>query len=107
MEKKEFDEIRRIGSEPIYSTQSFADIKNTVKNKPIMTQNLFKKISMENFKSGKFKKLGHARESFAKELGFDCYRAYTNAYNTFLNKFSENVSKIIEQHKSFKNPILF
>ncbi|MEV9477477.1 hypothetical protein [Aliarcobacter butzleri] len=102
MEKNKFGEI---STEEIKGFQTLKDIKNAVKNKPIMTQNLFKKISMENFKRGKFKKLGHARESFAKELGFDCYRAYTNSYNTFLNKLSENVSKIIEQHKNSKNPI--
>ncbi|WP_418181376.1 hypothetical protein ACNSOL_11795 (plasmid) [Aliarcobacter lanthieri] len=102
MEKNKFDEI---SNEVIKGFQTFEEIKNTVKNKPIMTQNLFKKISMENFKRGNFKKLGHAREAFAKELGFDCYRAYTNAYNTFLNKLTENVSKIIEQHKNSKNPI--
>lgn len=36
----------------------------------------FKKESKKLFEKGGFEKLGHAREYLAKQLGFDCYRAF-------------------------------
>jgi hypothetical protein len=71
---------------------------------PLTLEN-FKLISKRNYDNGHFKKLGHARESFAKELGFDCYRAYTKKFHSYWNKLSKNVFNLIEEHKKLKNPI--
>lgn len=70
-----------------------------------LTLEKFKLISKRNYENGSFKKLGHAREDFAKELGFDCYRAYTKKFHSYWNKLSKNVFNLIEEHKKLKNPI--
>lgn len=62
-------------------------------------------ISLERFEQGGFEKLGHARESFAKELGFDCYRAYLRSFEKYWNVLSANVTKIINSHKKENKPI--
>jgi len=71
---------------------------------PLTLEN-FKLISKRNYDNGHFKKLGHARESFAKELGFNCYRAYTKEFNKYWNILFNNISRIIKHHKDLMSPI--
>ena len=81
-----------------------AFFKNFIDNKSIISIKTFKEISMNHFKSGKYKKLGLARESYAKKLGYDCYRSYTHAYYNYWNELSQEVFKIINNHKAMHTP---
>lgn len=85
---------------PQYKPMKYIENKHIV-----LSLKAFKKLSLENFEKGGFEKLGHARESFAKELGFDCYRAYIRSFESYWNVLSENVSNIIKYHKKDYKPL--
>lgn len=85
---------------PQYKPMKYIENKHIV-----LSLKAFKKLSLENFEKGGFEKLGHARESFAKELGFDCYRAYLKSFENYWNVLSENISNIIKYHKKAYKPL--
>ena len=97
------EKFRSVGLKPIKLIQSIHDIK---KRKQIIPLETFKEISKINYNTTEnLKSLSQARESFAKELGFDCYRAYTHTYYKYWNRLSSNVSKLIDSHKNSQTPI--
>lgn len=97
------EKFRSVGLKPIKLTQSIHDIK---KRKQIIPLETFKEISKINYNTTEnLKSLSQARESFAKELGFDCYRAYTHTYYKYWNILSSNVYKLIDSHKNSQTPI--
>lgn len=87
------------------NTSEYKPIKYIENKDIVLSLKSFKKLSLEKFQKGGFEKLGHARESFAKELGFDCYRSYLKSFELYWNELSNNVSLIIKNHKQQNKPI--
>lgn len=90
-------------SKPFINTQNIKDSKE--QKTTLITLDKFKTISRKDFDSGKFEKLGQARESLAKELGFDCYRAYKRTFEEKYKTLLSNVMKIVTLHKTKHNPV--
>ncbi len=80
-----------------------------VKRSAIIPLEVFKENSKINFNTSKngevYKNLAESREAFAKELGFDCYRAYTHSYYKYCDELSKNIFNLINNHKQDTAPI--
>ncbi|MCT7647618.1 hypothetical protein [Aliarcobacter butzleri] len=88
----------------IKTNQGLDDI---IKSNIIIPLKSFKEISKNNFKLSKdnYKNLADSRESFAKTLGFNCFRAYTHSYYNYWNELSKNIFNLIDNHKKNIKPI--
>ena len=96
----------RYNPSPILVKQKASDF---FKRNSIISIKEFKEISKINFKNSKngkkYKNLAESREAFAKEIGFDCYRAYTHKYYNYWNELSKNVFNLINNHKKDSVPV--
>jgi len=70
----------------------------------LITLHEFKIVSKQRFENGEFEKLGHARESMSRELGFDCYRAYKITFEKKYQRLLMHVSELIVDHKKNYKP---